>query len=352
MQHLLKNFALTIVKWQRTHGRNTLPWQNTQDPYLVWLSEIMLQQTQVSTVLSYYEKFLQRFPTVFDLAAASIDDVLALWSGLGYYSRASNLHRCAQAVVQEFGGQFPRSAQQLQTLPGIGQSTAAAIAAFCFNERVAILDGNVKRVLTRVLAFGGDLAQAASVRQLWSQASDLLPQRAQDMPSYTQGLMDLGASTCAQRQPLCQQCPVQTMCQAHAADQATSYPVRTRKLKRSAQKLWLLWARRADGAVWLERRPTPGVWGGLYCFPVFEQMPELSASLPAALSSKCQEQSAFLHVLTHKDLYLTPVLLNISGKQADQKLTDQGAWFEPAVWGDLGMPAPIRKCLGAQAAIQ
>ena len=168
-------FAERVIAWQRSHGRSGLPWQLTRDPYRVWLSEIMLQQTQVTTVLGYYERFLQRFPTVTALAAAPSEDVLALWSGLGYYARARNLHRCAQAVVAEHGGEFPRSAAQLAELPGIGRSTAAAIASFCFGERVAILDGNVKRVLTRVLAYERDIAQAASEKALWAIASDLLP---------------------------------------------------------------------------------------------------------------------------------------------------------------------------------
>ena len=185
------SFAARVIDWQRTHGRHALPWQGTRDPYRVWLSEIMLQQTQVATVLGYYERFLQRFPDVRSLAAAPLDEVFALWSGLGYYSRARNLHRCAQAVVAEHGGRFPASSEALAQLPGIGRSTAAAIAAFCFGERVAILDGNVKRVLTRALGFDGDLANAAQERLLWNEATRLLP--ASGVESYTQGLMDLKA---------------------------------------------------------------------------------------------------------------------------------------------------------------
>ena len=191
--------ALRVIAWQRQHGRHTLPWQRTRDPYRVWLSEIMLQQTQVGTVLGYYDRFLQRFPDVLALAAAPLDEVLALWSGLGYYSRARNLHRCAQAVASEHGGHFPASSVALATLPGIGRSTAAAIAAFCFGERVAILDGNVKRVLTRALGFAGDLAESRQERALWQLADALLPH--EHIEAYTQGLMDLGATVCALRQP-------------------------------------------------------------------------------------------------------------------------------------------------------
>jgi A/G-specific adenine glycosylase len=195
MKTLPKGFARRMVDWQRLHGRQSLPWQNTQDPYRVWLSEIMLQQTQVSTVLDYFPRFLTRFPDVASLAAAPQDDVLALWSGLGYYSRARNLHKCAQEVMGRFGGAFPRRAEDLQTLPGIGRSTAAAIAAFCFQERAAILDGNVKRVLTRVLGYGEDLAVSKNEKALWALAQDLLPAKAADMPRYTQALITQMAQT-------------------------------------------------------------------------------------------------------------------------------------------------------------
>src|SRR5215217_2495304 len=193
---LPEGFATHVVHWQRTQGRHTLPWQNTREPYRVWLSEIMLQQTQVAAVLGYYERFLTRFPDVQGLAQAPLDDVLALWSGLGYYSRARNLHQCARDVVRLHGGEFPRTAGLLATLPGIGPSTAAAISSFCFGERAAILDGNVKRVLTRVLAFGDDLSSGANERILWNHARELLPARElqENMPRYTQGIMDVGAT--------------------------------------------------------------------------------------------------------------------------------------------------------------
>ncbi|MGV8804037.1 MAG: A/G-specific adenine glycosylase [Polaromonas sp.] len=347
----LEGFADDVVRWQQTHGRNSLPWQNTRDPYRVWLSEIMLQQTQVATVLDYYGRFLQRFPGVADLAAASQDEVLALWSGLGYYSRARNLHRCAQDVVALHAGEFPRSAAQLQTLPGIGRSTAAAIASFCFGERVAILDGNVKRVLARVLAFSSDLAQAANERALWSRATELLPQQdlTNTMPRYTQGLMDLGATLCTSRQPKCLLCPVQALCQGLASGEPEKYPVKSRKLKRSAQALSLLWAQKPDGSVWLEKRPSSGVWGGLYCLPVFDSDEALKAVLPGSLDGRFEALPAFVHVLTHKDLHLSPW---VAGFEADQPMpatvageARPGGWFGPAAWPALGLPAPIRKLL-------
>ncbi|MEY4712814.1 MAG: A/G-specific adenine glycosylase [Pseudomonadota bacterium] len=332
-------FPVRVVQWQRASGRSGLPWQATRDPYRVWLSEIMLQQTQVTTVLAYYGRFLERFPDVRALAAAAQDEVLGLWSGLGYYSRARNLHRCAQEVVASHGGAFPREAATLRTLPGIGRSTAAAIAAFCFSERVAILDGNVKRVLARVRGFAGDLAVAREERALWDLAQGLVPADPADMPAYTQGLMDLGATVCTARAPRCAACPAQALCVAYGQNEPTRYPVRTRKLKRSAQSLWLLQARRADGAVWLEKRPQQGVWAGLYCLPAFDSHAALAASVPAR--SVLQEGTPFVHVLTHKDLHLHPVVTSLdAGSPAGA-----GGWFGAGQWPALGLPAPVRKLL-------
>ena len=332
-------FAPQVVHWQRAHGRRELPWQATRDPYRVWLSEIMLQQTQVATVLTYYARFLESFPDVGALAAASQDAVLGLWSGLGYYSRARNLHRCAQQVVTVHGGAFPRSAEQLQTLPGIGRSTAAAIAAFCFDERIAILDGNVKRVLARVRGFADDLAVVRHERALWDLAQAMVPAAATDMPAYTQGLMDLGATVCLPRASLCGVCPVQSLCTAKGAGEPTRYPVRTRKLKRSAQSLWLLLARRADGAVWLDKRPQQGVWAGLYCLPVFESDAALRAAVPAQAATV--DGVPFVHVLTHKDLHLHPVVVDLG----TQSPAGAGAWVGADQWPALGLPAPVRKLL-------
>ena len=342
----MAGFAGRVVRWQQTHGRSGLPWQGSREPYRVWLSEIMLQQTQVSVVLDYYARFLACFPDVSALAAASQDEVMSLWSGLGYYSRARNLHRCAQQVVNSYGGEFPATAAALATLPGIGRSTAAAIASFCFGERVAILDGNVKRVLTRMLGFEQDLAMAASERELWARAEDLLPAVgcAEEMPSYTQGLMDLGATVCLPRNPQCLLCPVNELCTARQQGRTQNYPVKSRKLKRSAQSLWLLHARSPGGSVWLEKRPATGIWAGLYCLPVFESRDDLAAALPAKARPGLRDDPAFLHVLTHKDLYLHPVGAQLKSTGLRK---DAGAWFDAAQWPALGLPAPIRKLLSA-----
>ncbi|MGA8516032.1 MAG: A/G-specific adenine glycosylase [Burkholderiaceae bacterium] len=348
----IKQLASAVVAWQAQHGRQGLPWQGTRNPYHVWLSEIMLQQTQVVTVQQYYPRFLQRFPDVASLAAAPLDDVLALWSGLGYYSRARNLHRCAQKVVHGFQGQFPPNADLLQTLPGIGRSTAAAIAAFCYGERVAILDANVKRVLTRVLGFDLDLAQAANERALWELATDALPTVSQAkklgtsldalMPRHTQAMMDLGATLCTTRRPDCERCPLASYCLAHAQGQPESYPVKTRKLKRSSEAWWLLRAQRVDSSVYLVQRPTPGVWAGLYSLPMHASREELMATLEPAQRRRCIEHKAFLHVLTHKDMHLHVV--ELVWKEAVWP-EGAGQWLSLSALPGVGLPAPIRKLL-------
>ncbi len=341
------DLATAVVHWQQAHGRHDLPWQRTRDPYRVWLSEIMLQQTQVATVLAYFPRFLERFPNVGALAAASLDAVLALWSGLGYYSRARNLHLCALAVMRCHGGVFPPSAQALQTLPGIGRSTAGAIASLCFAERVAILDGNVRRVLTRLLGFEADLAQAANQRALWQAATELLPRAdlEQTMPRYTQGMMDLGATLCSAKKPRCGVCPIAPICVARRLGQPERYPVQTRKVKRSAQSIWLLWAQTAQARVWLSQRPTPGVWAGFYCFPLFDQREALAAAVPERYRAALQDGPAFTHVLTHKDLHLHPVQVRVPRTAMARS---DGAWIGADEWPGLGLPAPIRKLL-AQA---
>lgn len=344
-------FAPEIIRWQMAHGRNALPWQGTRDPYRVWLSEVMLQQTQVSTVLAYYDAFIKRFPSVQALASAAQDEVLGLWSGLGYYSRARNLHRCADQVVRLHGGRFPSTAAELQTLPGIGRSTAAAIAAFCFGERISILDGNVKRVLSRVLAYEGDLALKSCERELWMHANALLPQGNdhQSLAGYTQGVMDLGAMLCTTRRPSCTVCPVQAICIAHSKGTPESFPVKSRVLKRSIQKLSMAWITATDGRLWLERRPSSGIWGGLHCFPVFACDDELQSAMSADYRPLIERLPGFVHVLTHRDLHLSPWRIRLERAQHLQQLLPplarEGAWHESAHWRKLGLPAPIRKLL-------
>lgn len=337
------DLATRITAWQRTQGRHDLPWQLQREPYRVWLSEIMLQQTQVVTVMAYFQRFVDRFPSVHELASAHEDEVLGLWSGLGYYSRARNLHRCAQVVVQQWQGQFPQTAAQLQTLPGIGRSTAAAIAAFCFGERVAILDGNVKRVLSRVLGYAEDLANVAAERKLWGLAEDLLPNQrlAEEMPAYTQGVMDLGATVCTSRKPKCLLCPLNDLCAANRQGRPDEYPVRSRRIKRGTQALWLLWLQNAQtGAVWLHRRPQVGIWAGLHCLPVFESAEALESSWPQGMP--WVHEPMVSHALTHKELLLHPVRLRWL---EDWPLPDAGRWVSQDEWVALGLPAPVRRLL-------
>ena len=382
-------FGERVVAWQRAHGRAGLPWQLTRDPYRVWLSEIMLQQTQVTTVFGYYDRFLQRFPTVAALADAPSEDVLALWSGLGYYARARNLHRCAQVVASEHGGQFPRTAAELAELPGIGRSTAAAIASFCFGERVAILDGNVKRVLTRVLAYAGDIAQSSSEKALWAIATDMLPDAPAGEPlhaamaSYTQGLMDLGATVCTIRKPACDACPVNATCEGRASGAPERFPVKTRKVKRSKRASALLWLQLKD-RVWLVRRADSGVWAQLWSLPEFDTAVALERAVkdwPGTL----EWMAPFKHVLTHFDWMLQPLRLQWHGAPSDAEQREiarlaavngapqdepgeadahgdideaddeasvattvtEGRWFARAELESVGIPSPIRKLLDA-----
>ncbi len=334
------------MSWHRRHGRHDLPWQATRDPYAVWLSEIMLQQTQVATVLEYFPRFMQRFPTVLALAGAQLDEVLALWSGLGYYRRARMLHQCAQQVALSHRGEFPTTADELQTLPGIGRSTAAAIASLCFGERVAIMDGNVRRVLARVLAFGHDLAQTRHERALWEQAQGLLPRRnsAALMPRYTQGMMDLGATLCLLRKPHCDRCPLRSICLGHASGTPERFPVKSRKLKRSSQALWLLHAVNPAGDVWLVKRPAQGIWASLYCLPAFDSRDSLLNAVGARAGKRLVDAPVFTHVLTHRDLHIHPVRLST---RAAVGAAVAGSWHKPSQFAGIGLPAPVRKLLDA-----
>ena len=343
------DIAQRVLRWRRRHGRRGLPWQDTRDPYRVWLSEIMLQQTQVETVRGYYLRFLQRFPDLQALAGAPQDEVLALWSGLGYYSRARNLHRCAQTVMREHGGVFPDNSEALARLPGIGRSTAAAIAAFCFGERVAILDGNVKRVLGRALGFGGDLSQAVQERALWQRAQALVPERG--VEGYTQGLMDLGATLCNLRQPQCGRCPLADICVACCEGRPEAYPVKTRRLKRGRRQHALLWLAQGE-SLWLVRRPESGVWAGLWSLPEFESAEALHAVL-AGWPGVAEPLPVIEHALTHFDWTLQPLRwtlparLSARRRDACTASIPAGRWVERTEALQMGLPAPVRKLLEA-----
>jgi len=345
-------FAARLVEWQRRHGRHDLPWQNTRDPYRIWLSEIMLQQTQVSTVIPYYARFLERFPTVGALAAAPLDDVMALWAGLGYYSRARNLHRCAQVVAGEHGGAFPASVDALAELPGIGRSTAAAIASFAFGARATILDGNVKRVLARVFGIDGFPGEKRVENAMWALAESLVPgadASDADVSAYTQGLMDLGATLCVRGKPDCVRCPFAPDCVANATGRQRELPGARPKKTVPTRRTWMLVLLDGD-AVMLEKRPPTGIWGGLWSLP---EAPDEAALADRASAFGADGPALPLaplsHAFTHFRLDIEPRVIELDGRPgpgAAAELQDaQTAWVALAQIDAFGVPAPVRKLL-------
>lgn len=329
------NFSKTLIDWQLKEGRHALPWQKNRTAYRVWLSEVMLQQTQVSTVLKRYDEFLQRFPSVEALAKASIDDVLAQWSGMGYYSRARRLHQCAQVVVQEYSGQFPSSWEELQRLPGIGKSTAAAILVFAFGKPAAIMDGNVKRVLARIWGITENLGQAKALAKAWEMAEELLPHGKKELVAYTQGLMDFGATACTVKQALCQQqkpCPFEQVCYAKAHDLVAQLPKKTRSV--SVRQLTMHWEiHQWKGKVLLEKRPTQGIWAGMWCFPEGLKVNERKAAI--------KNLRTLEHVLSHRKLTIERKLYGHQIKPSDSQGKDNLQWFDLDTAMTLGIPKPV-----------
>ena len=345
---LRQNFAPRLVAWQKQHGRHALPWQggDSGDAYPVWLSEIMLQQTQVETVIPYYQRFLASFPDLKALAAADQDAVLGHWSGLGYYSRARNLHAAARQIIDQHGGHFPRHIDAILALPGIGRSTAAAIAAFAFGERRAILDGNVKRVLTRVFGIDGWPGEKAVENQLWALAESLLPST--DIQAYTQGLMDLGATICKRGRPQCESCPFSDDCIANVQGRQRELPAaRPRKSvpERSTGMLVLLNA----GEVLLEKRPNSGIWGGLWSLPEFAESENPLAAAhrlgyQAALADELPgELPAFNHTFTHFRLFIQPWQLRV--ERALSAAEPGRLWLSLDELDGAALPTPVRRIL-------
>jgi A/G-specific adenine glycosylase len=337
------DFAARVVRWQKTHGRRGLPWQSRRDPYRVWLSEIMLQQTQVATVIPYYERFLERFPDVASLARAPLDEVMTLWSGLGYYSRARNLHAAAQTVDAQ-GGRFPRARAGLQALPGVGRSTAAAIAALAYGAREAILDGNVKRVLARHFAVAGYPSDPKVERRLWELAESLLPERGN--ARYTQALMDLGATVCRQRRPECGRCPVAQTCSAWRDGTIERFPApRPRKAVPVKRTAMLVLVHR--GQVLLEKRPATGIWGGLWCLPQMppdaDPMLHCATRFGANLAS-VEKLRPLTHGFTHFTLRIRPMLCEVGTLEARAEQPGT-TWLEPADAARGAVPAPVRRLL-------
>jgi A/G-specific adenine glycosylase len=339
-------FASRLLAWFRTHGRHDLPWQRDVDPYSVWVSEIMLQQTQVATVIPYFERFLERFPNVRELASATQDDVLAPWSGLGYYARARNLHRAARIVVARHGGELPSDLDALVELPGIGRSTGAAILALAAGRRLAILDGNVKRVLARYHAVDGWPGEPAVERALWALAERHTP--GERVGEYTQAIMDLGATLCTRARPACTVCPLVDDCRAARDGTQARFPAPRPKRARRHRQVAVLVLRDRAGRVLLERRPASGVWGGLH------SLPELDAEsigdwcvrhLGARPAASARELATIEHAFTHFDLDLTPWLLEIRDLPSVVGDRDDWHWYEAGKEPRVGIPAPVAALL-------
>ena len=341
----LPSFAARVISWQREHGRRDLPWQRARDPYRIWLSEVMLQQTQVATVLPYFARFVEAFPTVEALASAPLDRVLERWSGLGYYRRAHHLHAAARAVVAQYGGRVPTDAATLATLPGVGRSTAAAIAAFASGERAAILDGNVKRVLARHRGIDGWPGEPRVQAALWREAAALLTPAA-DIAVYTQGMMDLGATICTRARPRCGGCPVRDDCVARRDARIGELPS-SRPRKPLPQRAIAVLLVERDGRILLQQRPAVGIWGGLWSLP---EMP-LDANvgdhvaLRFGLAAKSSDRLPVIeHAFSHFQLTMHPLRVPVTGEPS--ALRAPGVeWFARDEALRCGLPAPIRRLL-------
>ena len=339
------SFSADVIRWQKQHGRHSLPWQNTRDPYRIWLSEIMLQQTQVAAVIPYYQRFLSSFPDVSSLAAAPSETVMAHWSGLGYYSRARNLHQCAKRIVAEYDGVFPSDPALLVDLPGIGRSTAAAIAAFSYGTRAAILDGNVKRVFARVFGIEGFPGEKKIEHSMWLRAEALLPER--ELASYTQGLMDLGATLCTRSKPLCGSCPLSARCVALATNRTQELPERKPK-KAVPEKHTAMLILLNKNQVLLQQRPDSGIWGGLLSLPELaleniESEMYKTATLFGSSDGYTQLPS-ISHGFTHFKLHITPYQISIKRRSILVGQLDY-VWYDIAKLAEAPLPAPVKKLL-------
>jgi A/G-specific adenine glycosylase len=334
-------FSTSVIEWQRACGRHDLPWQSTRDAYAIWISEIMLQQTQVATVIAYYVRFMARFPDVTALADASADEVLAHWSGLGYYSRARNLHRAAQVIRDAHSGRFPDNVEAVAALPGIGRSTAAAVVVFAYGHRKAILEGNVKRVLARYFGISGYPGEKRIADELWRTAERLLPDN--DVQTYTQGLMDLGATLCTRRRPRCGSCPVRVGCIALREGRVEALPTpRPRQMRPQRKTVMVILEH--EGSVLLEKRPAPGIWGGLWSFPEVEPTEDVRAACAQRFGVHVDR----LEALTDLDHGFTHFSLTISPRRATViKLEPRAAeaayqWLAREAIKDAAIPAPVR----------
>ena len=340
----MTDFSTRLITWQKLHGRHDLPWQNTTDPYAIWVSEIMLQQTQVAAVIGYYQKFMQRFPDIATLANATQDEVLQHWSGLGYYSRARNLHNAAQTIMDSHQGVFPSDFLTIQTLPGIGRSTAAAIASFAFNQVQTILDGNVKRVLARHFAIEGWTSTPKLEKELWVLAESLLPEIG--MVAYTQGLMDLGATLCTRSKPECTRCPLANSCMALKQGRTHQLPTPKPRKVTPEKNTTMLILRQGDNIL-LEKRPPSGIWGGLWSFPETDTAQDLVqyAKLHFGVAVEAEAPLATLsHAFTHFKLHINPQPLMVVSKHT-QLNESVNVWLNITDAMGAAIPTPVRKIL-------
>jgi A/G-specific adenine glycosylase len=337
-------FAAALIAWHARAGRHALPWQADRTPYRVWVSEIMLQQTQVASVIPYYQRFLARLPDVHALAAAPIDEVLHLWSGLGYYARARNLQRAAQRICREYGGAFPPSFEQVAELPGIGRSTAGAILALSRGERWPILDGNARRVLARYFGVDGPRGARDTESQLWELASVCTPSRR--VTDYTQAIMDLGATVCVRRRPQCADCPLSPGCAARQQGRQHALPAPRTARRRTQRRVCMVVALAERGGVLLERRPEHGVWGGLWCLPEFASAAEAAHFIEAQLPAPAvpEQLPPIEHAFTHFDLTIDPLLVRCG---APAQIRSEALWYNVDEPSRVGLPAPIRALLEA-----
>lgn len=338
-------FSDTVLAWYEVHGRKHLPWQQNITPYRVWVSEIMLQQTQVATVIPYYERFMDSFPTVEALANATQDDVLHHWTGLGYYARGRNLHKCAQTVVSEYDGEFPRSVEGLSDLPGIGRSTAGAIASISMDIRAPILDGNVKRVLTRFYAIPGWPGTTAVEKQLWEIAGRLTPEHSHQQ--YTQAMMDLGATLCTRSKPACGICPLQPDCQGYAEGNPTQYPNSKPKKEKPVKSTVMVILENEQGELLLKQRPQSGIWGGLWSFPEVGDTAETEQVLlseTGRTEAETQVLNTFRHTFSHYHLDITPVHVKIK-RPAATVHENNVHWYNTSSPSAIGLAAPVKKLL-------
>ena len=341
----MKTFSKHVLAWYEKHGRKNLPWQKVAHPYNIWVSEIMLQQTRVDAVIPYYEKFIQRFPTLEDLANANVDEVLHHWTGLGYYARARNLHKAAKLIGDQHNAAFPKNIEEVIALPGIGRSTAAAILSLSFNQAHAILDGNVKRVLARVFAIEGWPGNKTVEQQLWQHAEALLPKN--NFAEYTQAMMDLGATLCTRSQPNCDHCPVQEHCIAYAHQRQNDIPTPkpSKKLPQREVIVAIVLAEK-DQSIWLEKRPAIGIWGGLHSFPEFEDEAQLGrwSERHFKYRNSSQMLSSVQHTFSHFRLTLHPRLIRIDKKPNGVMEENLGVWYKKADQ-KIGLAAPVKKVL-------